>query len=204
MAWIVVAGFDPAFQRDACAGAIARSNGERVEVCAVWERRPEKNAPLVPSVTVKEFGAFALRHGARALVSDIHYRETVREHLPPGLVFVDAPGGNSGKAAVYSAARELIHAGRVRWSAGHKRLTAQMREVIARPLPGGLIAITSPRRRGSHGDIASALCLTLWLLSQKPARPRMRPIGLPDYSSDDFTRPPLDENLLPPGLEYKR
>jgi hypothetical protein len=160
-----VAGFDPAFQRDACAGVIVRPSGDDFLVVAVWERRPEKGAPLVPSATVREFGELAIKHGVRRLVSDIHYRESVREHLPATLSFVDAPGGNAGKASVYGAARELIHAGRVKWSAGHKRLTQQVREVIAKPLPGGLVAITSPRRKGAHGDIASALCLALWASS---------------------------------------
>lgn len=164
---LTVAGFDPAFQRDACAGAVVRTKGDIFEVAAVWERKPAKAAPLVPSTTVKEFSAMAMKHGAKHFVSDVHYSQTVREHLDRGLIFVDAPGGNTGKVEVYGAARELIHAGRVKWSAGHKHLTQQMREVIARPLPGGLIAITSPRRKGSHGDIASALCLAIWCAAKE-------------------------------------
>lgn len=157
------AGFDPAFQRDACAGVIVRKKDGIFEVCEVFERRPERGSPLVPSATVKEFAAASKRHGARRVASDVHYRESVKEHLrESGLSFADMPGGNAGKADVYNFARDLIHAGRVRWSAQHRRLTQQLREIVAKPLPGGLIAITSPRRKGSHGDIASAFCLALW------------------------------------------
>lgn len=171
---LVVAGFDPAFQRDACAGVVVRTDGQIFEVTAVWERRPAKDAPLVPSETVREFAALCRRHRVQRLASDVHYRESVREHLRgTNIAFVSAPGGNSGKATVYAVARELVHAARVRWSAGHKRLTQQMRDVIARPLPGGLVAIQSPRRRGSHGDIASALCLALWLAHGRRRQPSM-------------------------------
>jgi len=174
----IVAGFDPAFQRDACAGVVVRKRDNLFEVCGVWERKPAKGAPLVPSATVREFCAEALRLGATHIATDVHYRESVREHVPAGLLLVDAPGGNPGKAEVYGCARELIHAGRVRWSSGHKRLTQQMREVIAKPLVGGLIAITSPRRKGSHGDLGSALCLALWLAQHASHRPDLRVGGV--------------------------
>jgi hypothetical protein len=160
--WVVAAGFDPAFQRDTCAGAVVRMKNDRIELCELFERRPEKGKPLVPSAMVREFGAVALKHGAQIFASDIHYQESVREHLPAGLRFIEAPGGNPGKAEVYGATREVIHGARFKWSAGHKKLTQQMRDVIAKPLPGGLVAITSPRRKGSHGDLASAVCLAVW------------------------------------------
>jgi hypothetical protein len=108
----------------------------------------------------------ATRHGARTVVSDVHYQESVKEHLSEsGLSFESAPGGNSGKSEVYTEARELIHSDRVRWSRRHKELTRQMREVMSRPLAGGLIQISSPRRKGAHGDLASALTLALWAAS---------------------------------------
>jgi len=165
------AGFDPAFQRDASAGVVVRKNGALFEVCEVFERRPERGTPLVPSAVVREFAAIAKKHGANKVCSDVHYQESVREHLrESGLSFAEAPGGNQGKGEVYDFARDAIHAGRVRWSAGHRRLTQQLREVIARPLPGGLVSIQSPRRKGSHGDIASAFCLALWAAEKKQFR----------------------------------
>lgn len=165
----VAAGFDPAFQRDACAGVIVRRDGDMFDVCEVFERRPERGIPLVPSQTVKEFAAVADRHGARSVSSDIHYQESVKEALRAERIRFDpAPGGNAGKAEIYDFSRDMIHAGRVRWSAGHRRLTQQLREIVAKPLPGGLVSITSPRRRGSHGDIASAFCLALWSCGKKP------------------------------------
>ncbi|HEU4544638.1 MAG TPA: hypothetical protein VFR23_26160 [Jiangellaceae bacterium] len=157
------AGFDPAFQRDASAGVVVRKRAGVFDVCEVFERRPERGQPLVPSVVCREFAAIAKKHTASRICSDIHYQESVKEHLrESGVSFLQAPGGNQGKSDVYNFARDAIHAGRVRWSAGHRRLTQQLREVVARPLPGGLISIQSPRRKGNHGDIASAFCLALW------------------------------------------
>ncbi|HKY39256.1 MAG TPA: hypothetical protein VJN18_25135 [Polyangiaceae bacterium] len=163
------AGFDPAFQRDACAGAIVRRVGEIFEVCEIFELRPERGAPLVPSQTVKEFARLAKGYAVGKVASDIHYQEAVKEWLvEEGLRFQAAPGGNAGKGEVYGFAREMVHAGRVKWSAGHRTLTQQILEVIARPLPAGLVSITSPRRRGSHGDVASAFCLALWSCGHGP------------------------------------
>jgi hypothetical protein len=79
------------------------------------------------------------------------------------------PGGNAGKCEVFGRSREIIHADQLRWSEGHHRLTRQLREVVGKPLAGGLIAISSPRKRGDHGDAAHALCLALWASSFPPA-----------------------------------
>ena len=161
--WTIVAALDPAFNRDASAGVIVRARKDEFQIVEVFERIPRKGQPLVPSELVREFAALCEKHGATRVASDIHYQETVREHLPRGLRFVKAPGGNSGKAEMFGQARDQIHAGQVKWSKGHRKLTQQLREVTAVPLAGGLVAIRSPRRKGAHGDLASALCLALWL-----------------------------------------
>lgn len=160
---VVAAGFDPAFRRDASGGVIVRKRDGIYEVCEVFERKPSAGAPLVPSAVTREFATIAKRHGATNLMSDIHYAESIREHLQDtGIYFHEAPAGNQGKADTYWAARELINSGVVRWSAQHHELGRQLRDVIAKPSPGGLMQITSPRRRGSHGDICSAFVLALF------------------------------------------
>ncbi|MBN1605508.1 MAG: hypothetical protein JW940_02690 [Polyangiaceae bacterium] len=163
-----VAGLDPAFQRDASAGVVIRINGDDFEVASVYERRPQRGKPLVPSEVTAEFAALAKSHGARELVSDIHYQvQVAADAADADMSFTPAPGGHAGKAQMFADAKELIHAGRIRWSSQHSRLTRQLRDVIGKPGAAGSLMITSPRRKGAHGDLASAFVAALWLAKQR-------------------------------------
>jgi hypothetical protein len=160
--WTVVGGYDPAYVRDAAEGVVVRTDGVKFEVVAIFSRVPQKGKPLVPSAVDLEFAMLVKRHGGEIICTDIHYREAVREHVSSaGICLYESPGGNAGKCEVFGVARDLINGDHVRWSAGHSRLTRQMREIVAKALPGGLLSISSPRRRGDHGDAAHALCLGL-------------------------------------------
>jgi hypothetical protein len=164
--WLITAGYDPAYVRDAAEGAVVSSNGQRFEVIELFMRIPAKGKPLVPSEVDREFAEMVAKHGGRWIATDQHYQESVREHVAEvGIGLLNVPGGNAGKCEVFSRSRELIHVDQVRWSEGHHRLTRQVREVVGKPLPGGLISISSPRKRGDHGDAAHALCLALWAAS---------------------------------------
>jgi hypothetical protein len=168
--WLVIGGYDPAYVRDAAEGVVVRSNGQRFEVVETFMRIPAKGKPLVPSEVDREFGEMVAKHGGQWIATDQHYQESVREHVGAiGIGLVDVPGGNAGKCEVFGRSREIIHADQVRWSEGHHRLTRQVSEVVGKPLPGGLISISSPRKRGDHGDAAHALCLGLWASSFPPA-----------------------------------
>jgi hypothetical protein len=165
--WTVVGGYDPAYVRDAAEGVVVRTNGLQFEVVATLSRVPQKDKPLVPSEVDSEFAMLVKRHGGHVISTDIHYREAVREHVgSTGICLYDSPGGNAGKCEVFGIARDLINGDHVRWSAGHARLARQMREIVAKALPGGLVSISSPRRRGDHGDAAHALCLGLRLAKE--------------------------------------
>jgi len=165
--WTVVAGYDPAYVRDAAEGVVVRTDGTRFEVVELFTAIPEKGKPLVPSEVDRAFAELAKKHGAKQIATDQHYRQGVAENVgKSGIELCDVPTGNQGKFAVFTAARELIHGDQVRWSSGHVRLTRQLREIVGRPLSGGLIAISSPRRRGDHGDAAHALVLALWAAAQ--------------------------------------
>jgi hypothetical protein len=162
------AAIDAGFVHDATGGVIAHRTGDLIEIAEIFERKPAKGKPLVPSVVIREFAQLAKKHGVTRVFGDVHYAEAMREGLrAEGLTFAPAPGGHQGKAEMFGAARELIHAGRVRWSAGHARLTQQAREVISRPMAGGGIQIMQPRRKGGHGDILSAAVLALWAARAK-------------------------------------
>jgi hypothetical protein len=112
---------------------------------------------------VDTFAGIAKRYGVRSLMADAHYRESARELLAPhGLSFDDAPGGITGKQAVYVAARAILHEARFTMPR-HVRLLAQLRDVRSTPMPGGAVRIFSPRRAGlAHGDTCSALTLGLY------------------------------------------
>lgn len=156
-------GFDPAFRSDACAGCIVIEHRGIYYVAATFERRPAKGAPLVPSVVTREFCDLVKRYNGKHIVTDSFYLESVREHVAAaGLATVEAPGGAQGKARVYGVAQELLHGGKVRVPASQRRLIQQLAETISKPLPGGGISITSPRKRGGHGDLASAFVLAVW------------------------------------------
>jgi hypothetical protein len=172
--WTVIGGYDPAYVRDAAEGVIVRTDGARFEVVELFTRIAAKGKPLVPSEVDREFAGLVIKHGGREIATDGHYREGVRENVGRAAVsLTEVPGSNPGKVAVFGKARDLIHNDQVRWSEGHRRLTRQLREVIGKPLPGGLVQISSPRRRGDHGDAAHALCLALWAAAQGASNPEL-------------------------------
>ncbi len=155
-----VFGLDTGFRKDPSAGVVVRRNGDHYEVAECVEIRPPKGGRLVPSTTLKELFKRAKHHRCIVAVADGHYIETVREHSG-GIELQEAPAGISGKVGAYTDARRLINECKVRIPAGNKRLLAQLRQVVQKPTPGGQLSITSPRRGGAHGDLASAFVLAL-------------------------------------------
>ncbi len=154
---------DLGFERDSSALAGVAAVNDRFVVVYLDELRPARGAPLKPSVVIDTFATTIKEYGCTEFVADAHYRATAKEHLEPHhLTFFDAPAGRDGKAETYLLARKLIHEGRVRLP-NMPRLLAQLRAIVSRPMPGGGIQVTSPRRAGGgHGDLVSALVLALW------------------------------------------
>ena len=159
---LVIAAADFGFRSDSSGLVVVHDQGGLLSVAELVERRPQKGAPLQPSEVVASFAEVMKRHRCSTVRADGHYREAISEHLQThGLYLWDAPGGANGKTEQYSRARALLHDGKVRLP-NHPRLLKQLREVIARPTPGGGLSISSPRwRTGGHGDLASALVLAL-------------------------------------------
>ncbi len=161
-------GADLAFNSDhsACVAVFGArtADGSDIFVLAdLLELRPEKGKPLKPSEVVAQFSAFAKARGSSALVADGHYKESAREHLEEhGLLFVEAPGGQTGKVATYLKTRALFNDRKIRVP-NYPRLVNQLKAVVSKPTPGGGLSISSPRRgAGGHGDIASAFVLALY------------------------------------------
>jgi len=185
------AGVDLGFRSDASALCVIRAEGKPGEqtfrVAELAEQRPTKGAPLVPSAVVAAFASTATRHGVSELTADLVYVEALREHAREhGLKIREAPSGQAGKLAVYTAARQLIAEGRVEFSSDHKRLLQQLREVVGRPTSGGGFSIQSPRKGGSHGDLASAFVLALFRceLCAKRGNSDFSAIGIPSSWGD--------------------
>lgn len=167
-----VFGLDTGFRKDPSAGVVVRRTGDIYEVAECVEIRPPKGGRLVPSVTILELFTRAKHHRCAVAVADGHYIETVREHSG-GIELREAPSGVAGKVGAYTDARRLINEGKVRIPAGNKRLLAQLRQVVQKPTPGGQLSITSPRRGGAHGDLASAFVLALWAVANTGNYARM-------------------------------
>jgi hypothetical protein len=159
----VAFGADLGFVSDSSA-LVGATVLEPVEILVMEERRPKKGAPLKPSEVIGDFAQTIKLYGGSAFCADAHYREAAREHLEArGIEFVDAPAGQTGKAETYLHAKKVIHERRVRIP-NVPRLLTQLRQIVSRPLPGGGVQITSPRRRGGggHGDLVSAFVNALW------------------------------------------
>lgn len=157
-AWM---GLDTAFRKNPTGGVVARATGPRgsmVIVAECVEITPPKGGMLKPSTTIQSLVVRAKFHHAEALVADQHYIETVRENAG-GLTLIEAP---SVPADAYTVVRDGIAEGRVKISAQHGRLIAQLRDVMSKPTAGGNISISSPTRGTSHGDVASAFVLAMW------------------------------------------
>ena len=167
-------GADFGFRSDASALCVSRLEGDLYRVADLREVRPQRGAPLQPSVVVAGFAEVARNYGATSVIADRHYEEAVREHLGTHkLRLVPAPDGLAGKLEVYTRARALLHEGRVRLPA-HARLIAQLKAVTSAPTPGGGLTIRSPRRAGAHGDLVSAFVLALASLPSAQLAPWLR------------------------------
>jgi hypothetical protein len=160
-------GLDTGFRKDPSAGVVVRLVGTLYEVAECVEIRPPAGGRLVPSETIAKLLARATHHRCKVVAADQHYAETVREHVTRGgLRLREAPGGILGKLEVFTRARSALHEGKVKIPGGNTRLISQLRQVVSKPTPGGQLTITSPRRGGAHGDIASAFVLGLWAAAQ--------------------------------------
>jgi len=157
-----IAAADFAFNSDHSWLIIVRLEGGLAVVADWLEIKPTKGAPLKPSQVVDRFAEVMKRHGARTLIADGHYKESIREHIEAQrLRFQPADRGVNAKLAAYAAAQAVIREGSAVLP-NLPQLLTPLRETTVRPTPGGGLSIAHPRRgnRG-HGDAAAALVLAL-------------------------------------------
>lgn len=176
---MVRAGADAGFRSDSSALAVAHLAGAMILIGELLEMRPEPGKPLVPSEVVRTFRDRCHAHGASYLTADGHYREAIVEHLGT-IGFADAP---AAPHEAFVRCRTLMREGRVRFPP-NERLLRQLREVEARPLPGGGMAIHMPRwRTGGHGDLAQALVLAVSSFGGEPIAAPAPSWGSPEWEA---------------------
>ncbi len=156
---VVVAGCDLAMVSDHAALVVARIRDGRFAVVDVVERSPEPGKPLRPSELCREFAEVMARRGARWVMADGHYRESLREAIQgSGIILTDAPLDPSES---HVRARTLMREGRVDLL-DDQRLLHQMGLVKRRPARGGRLAIDLPRGTHGHCDVAIAYALAMF------------------------------------------
>ena len=164
----VGAGGDLGFARNSSAFVLAveRPDG-RIHLAQVEERRPSPGQPLRPSQVCAEFAGLLRATGARSLVADRHYQETIREALSEaGLLLEEPPPPDEAWALV----REVLRSGRLVLPR-HPLLLAQLKSARGRLAPGGAVRIELPATPdGRHGDLAAAAALAIWAVVRRPHR----------------------------------
>lgn len=166
------AAADTGFRKNSSALAIveqvpeAKADGRtapaRYVLAYLEEQKPQPGAPLKPQAVCRDFAARTVKYGERAIVVDSHELDEVTEALlESNCTALTAPD----KHEAYMLFRSLLHEGRVKLPK-NARLRQQLRDVMAKPQPGGGIQISSPKRAdGSHGDLVSAVVNAVWRAS---------------------------------------
>jgi hypothetical protein len=151
----VAIGGDLGLVRDA-SGFVAIHAHEFFDVAEVFELRPTKGAPLKLSEVVPQGFDFATRHGSRRIHVDHHVLQPAQEYVPDECSLEPIEGGQDAKVERYTTVRNLMNEGRIRIPRTYTRLANQLREVLAKPMPGGGLHISLPRRAGVHGDVGAS------------------------------------------------
>lgn len=164
----VGAGGDLGFARNSSALVVARQGPDGlIDLPLVEERRPAPGVPLRPSEVCGEFAGLLRGAGARSLVADRHYQETIREALSGvGLLLEEPPAPDEAWALV----REMLRSGRLRLPQ-HPLLMAQLKAVRGKLGSGGTVRIElASTPDGRHGDLAAAAALAIWAVVRRPHR----------------------------------
>jgi hypothetical protein len=163
------AGTDLGFRRNSSALAIARSEGSKITIAFLDEKRPERGAPLKPSEVVRSFATSCARYQARTIAGDLHYADTAHEEI--GKVREEwRRAGHTDRALEYVELEQTVDAITERFAEFRRkcaeglvdlpknaRLLIQMRLVTSKAMPSGAIKIELPKIAGAHGDLLGAV-----------------------------------------------
>lgn len=164
-----VAGGDFAFRRNSSAIVVGKT-GQTVEARSQFfqvtldkEWIPVE-ASLKPGDVISEAVTIAERSRCDSLCCDLHYIETVREHLEDSTVSL-AEYPSQDTATAYVRTRVLLAQGKLDLSRASEKLIKQLKQTTARPTANGL-EIRNPEIRGNHGDLVSALVCMVYQADQ--------------------------------------
>lgn len=170
-------GIDPGLETNAFGCVVWGLDEHGAWLLDALELVPSPGAPLDDEESFEACAELAVRHGAKAWATDIHYKATARRVAARHkLAMVLAPNDNG---AVFLDFRREAGKGRV-CIQGHAlstRIARQMKGVQSQPMAGARIKIIMPREAGgAHGDIASAAVRGWWALTHGVAK---APVWLP-------------------------
>jgi hypothetical protein len=158
-------GVDFAFVSDYSALYIEQVIGGVAYPLATDVLRPRPGMPLKPSETCARFGGICKALGLDALMADMHYRESIVEHLEPfDVAFIDAP---KTVAPQYILFRTQLYQEK-RKIPNIKGLVEDLKAVQHSPSANSGINIILPRSgrakkgreySGGHADLLSAMVL---------------------------------------------
>lgn len=161
-----LAGADVAFRKNSSALAVL-TGGER----GLWLRKDREWKPglraLVPSETLTEIAQDANELDAEGLACDLHYVESMREHLDAlDIPLLEFPTTNEGIAMAYVRTRVLLSQGLIDLSAASTRLLEQLKQTTVQPTVTGLTIKNKTTSDGAHGDLVSAFVAAVWCFDQ--------------------------------------
>ncbi len=166
----VSAGVDLAFIRDMAGLVVVERQvvGETMKVVVtavdVTDPRHDLDARK-PNVVVSRFVNAARDLGAQALIADGHFAPLLREHAANpsiAMAVIAAPTSPAEQSAAEIYMRDLFREGLVLLPTG-PMLIGQLKSVLAKALPGGLMRAVPPRRAGvGHCDLFIALRNAIW------------------------------------------
>jgi hypothetical protein len=161
-------GVDLALTRNSTA-FVAAYPGPIIRVGEIVELRPAHRQPLKLSQVMAEGCDFAERHGARLLHSDHHVLEPAREHLREGFSLEPVSAKAVDRVERFIVVRSLFNEGRIKVPGCYQKLIAQLRDVVSKPIAGGLVQIILRSRGMQHSDIAAAFVLAAWAAAMQSA-----------------------------------
>lgn len=141
---------------------IEHVGGFELQIVETLERRPRKGGPLDLATIAREFAEMVGRHGATQIMADHHLLPAAGSLLPPGFALIPCPPGQLGKTETHVRVRDLFRAGAIKMPESMSALRDQLSKITSTPGSGGGLSIKSPRRGGTHGDLASACVLALY------------------------------------------
>ncbi|HEY5374818.1 MAG TPA: hypothetical protein VIK01_14140 [Polyangiaceae bacterium] len=160
--WTAFIGADIGLVKDSTAAVAIHAHPDgRLRLADAIEFKP-RGKPLRLADIMPALCEFAARHGKKTIFADHHLLSEARQHLAPGgFALRPVAGGQDAKTARHVRARSVFKDERIKIPVEFSRVITQLSEIVARPQPGGGTSLTSPRRRGSHADLAAAAIVAL-------------------------------------------